>query len=47
VFAQDEATSALYGMPREAVAQGVVDAVLPLDQMAGSIVAACNAVAHR
>src|SRR5437016_1409290 len=42
VFAQDEATSVLYGMPREAVAQGVVDTVLPLDQMARSIAAACT-----
>jgi len=42
VFAQDEATSVLYGMPREAVAQGVVDSVLPLDRMAGSIAAACT-----
>jgi len=42
VFAQDEATSVLYGMPREAVAQGVVDNVLPLDQMARSIAAACT-----
>jgi two-component system chemotaxis response regulator CheB len=34
VLAQDEASSVVYGMPREAVAAGVVDAVLPLDDVA-------------
>jgi two-component system chemotaxis response regulator CheB len=42
VFAQDEATSVVFGMPREAIARGVVDHVLPLDRMAGAIVAACT-----
>ena len=42
VLAQDEATSVVYGMPREAVARGVVDRVLPLDQMAGAMIAAWN-----
>jgi two-component system chemotaxis response regulator CheB len=31
--AQDEATSVVYGMPREAVMLGAVDRVLPLDQI--------------
>lgn len=31
VLAQDEASSVIYGMPREAVAAGVVGAVLPLE----------------
>jgi two-component system chemotaxis response regulator CheB len=29
-FAQDEATSVVYGMPREAVLLGAAEAVLPL-----------------
>lgn len=38
VLAQDEATSVVYGMPREAVAAGVVDAVLPVDDVAARLV---------
>jgi two-component system chemotaxis response regulator CheB len=38
VIAQDEATSAVYGMPREAIAEGVVDLVLPLQEIAPRIV---------
>jgi two-component system chemotaxis response regulator CheB len=38
VLAQDEATSVVYGMPREAVASGVVDAVLPVDGVAARLV---------
>lgn len=34
VLAQDEASSIVYGMPREAVAAGIVDAVLSLDDLA-------------
>jgi len=34
VVAQDEATSVVYGMPREAVMAGVVDSVLPVDEVA-------------
>lgn len=37
VLAQDEASSVVYGMPREAAAAGVVDAVLPLDAVAGAL----------
>ncbi|TDR71050.1 protein-glutamate methylesterase/protein-glutamine glutaminase [Paludibacterium purpuratum] len=33
-LAQDEATSIVYGMPKEAVAQGGVDEICPLDQLA-------------
>jgi two-component system, chemotaxis family, protein-glutamate methylesterase/glutaminase len=36
-LAQDEASSVVYGMPREAVAAGGVDAVLPLDRFAAEI----------
>lgn len=38
VIAQDEATSAVYGMPREAAAEGVVDLVLPLQEIAPRLV---------
>jgi two-component system chemotaxis response regulator CheB len=42
VLAQDEATSVVYGMPRKAVALGIVDQVLPVDRMAGALIAAWN-----
>jgi two-component system chemotaxis response regulator CheB len=34
VLAQDQASSVVYGMPREAVAAGVVDVVLAVDELA-------------
>lgn len=37
VIAQDEASCVVYGMPKAAVDAGVVDAVLPLDAIAGRI----------
>ncbi len=37
VFAQDEATSMIFGMPAEAIKTGVVDEVLPLDGISGAI----------
>lgn len=36
-IAQDEATCVVFGMPREAIQAGVVDTVLPLNQIAGAI----------
>jgi two-component system chemotaxis response regulator CheB len=33
-FAQDEASCVVFGMPREAIAQGAVDEIVPLEQMA-------------
>jgi two-component system chemotaxis response regulator CheB len=39
VLAQDEASSVIYGMAREAVRSGVVDAVLPLDAIAPQLAA--------
>src|SRR5690606_336882 len=39
VLAQDEETSVVYGMPREAIAAGVVEAVLPLAEIAPRLVA--------
>lgn len=40
--AQDEATSVVYGMPKEAVKRGAVDLELPLDKIAEIIVSAPN-----
>ncbi|PJI38822.1 MAG: chemotaxis response regulator protein-glutamate methylesterase [Rhizobium sp.] len=39
-IAQDEATSVVYGMPKEAVARGGVDKIVPLDQIAHEILSA-------
>ena len=39
-MAQDEATSVVFGMPKEAIALGAADRVLPLDRLAGEIVRA-------
>ncbi|GEO86189.1 MULTISPECIES: protein-glutamate methylesterase/protein-glutamine glutaminase [Alphaproteobacteria] len=39
-LAQDEATSVVYGMPKEAVARGGVDRIVPLGQIAQEILAA-------
>ncbi len=36
-LAQDEATSAVYGMPKRAVETGCVDSVLPIDEIASGI----------
>ena len=38
--AQDEATSVVFGMPKEAIAHGGVDRVVPLEQIAREILAA-------
>lgn len=49
-IAQDEASCVVYGMPREAVAAGAVDEVLPLDRIATRLVEKINAagtVRHR
>lgn len=37
VIAQDEATCVVFGMPKEAIATGVVDVISPLDGIAGEI----------
>jgi two-component system chemotaxis response regulator CheB len=36
-IAQDEATSVVFGMPREAIARGCVDDVLPLPRIAAAV----------
>lgn len=42
VLAQDEATSIVYGMPRKAASLGIVDQILPVDRIAGALIAAWN-----
>ena len=46
-IAQDEASSAVFGMPRAAIAAGAATEVLPLSQIAGALVAATRAPAWR
>lgn len=41
-IAQDEATSVVYGMPKEAVAYGGAEFILPLDEIAEKISSLCN-----
>jgi two-component system chemotaxis response regulator CheB len=36
-IAQDEASCVVFGMPKEAIARGVVDAVMPLEKIAGAV----------
>lgn len=43
VFAQDEASSTVYGMPRAVVLGGVADVVAPLDELAQRLVDAAGA----
>ena len=38
-IAQNEETCAVYGMPKQAVALGGVDQILPLDQIAAAVMA--------
>lgn len=40
-IAQDEHTSVVYGMPKEAVKAGAVDAIVPLKSIAGKVLAEC------
>lgn len=42
-FAQDEASSVIYGMPRVAKEIGAADRILPLDQMAPALIALAKA----
>jgi two-component system chemotaxis response regulator CheB len=39
-IAQDEASCVVFGMPKEAIAAGVVDTVVPLSKIAGTIMRA-------
>jgi two-component system, chemotaxis family, protein-glutamate methylesterase/glutaminase len=40
--AQDEATSVVFGMPKEAIKLNAVDKVLPLESIAAAVLAACH-----
>lgn len=46
-FVQDEATCVVFGMPKEAIAHGAADEVLPLGDIAGALIAKLNASADR
>ena len=46
-IAQDESTSAIYGMPRAAIAAGVVDQVLPLPEIAEALESLITVAAGR
>lgn len=41
-YAQDEASSVVFGMPREAIARGAVSAVLALDELPAALVRAAQ-----
>ena len=42
-IAQDEASCIVFGMPKEAIKRGCVDAVLPLDRIPNAVLQACGA----
>lgn len=46
-IAQDQATSAVYGMPKAAAAIGAASEILPLPQIAARIVRACNTISNQ
>lgn len=46
-FVQDEASCVVFGMPKEAIAHGAADEVLPLKDIAGALIAKLNASADR
>ncbi len=46
-IAQDEATCVVFGMPREAIALGGVDEVLPLNKIAGGLIRMCREGKHQ
>ncbi|MFN7919768.1 MAG: chemotaxis response regulator protein-glutamate methylesterase [Bryobacteraceae bacterium] len=46
-IAQDEATSVVFGMPREAIALGAVDHVVPLERAAEAILRCCAGPARQ
>jgi two-component system chemotaxis response regulator CheB len=41
-LAQDEATSVVFGMPKEAIALGCVDRIVPLQNLAGEVLSAAR-----
>lgn len=46
VVAQDEESCVVFGMPKIPVEEGLADAVLPLDDIAGFVVSACRGNVH-
>lgn len=46
-FAQDEASCVVFGMPKEAIAIGAVEEVVPLSEMAGRVMAKVAAMGSR
>lgn len=46
-FAQDEATSVVFGMPREALLIGATDIALPLNQISERLLASAGGYGHR
>ena len=47
VLAESEESAVVFGMPREAIATGLVDKVAPLDRMAREIIVRCGLVPDR
>lgn len=47
VLAESEESAVVFGMPREAIAKGVVDKIVPLNQMAGTILDYCGFLAGK
>jgi two-component system chemotaxis response regulator CheB len=45
--AQDEATCVVFGMPKEAIAAGAVDKVLPLDEISGHVLGQIARMGHK
>ena len=41
-IAQDEASSVVFGMPNEAIKRGAVDRVVPLEQIAATVLRQCE-----
>lgn len=46
-YVQDEASCIVFGMPREAIAHGAADEVLPLDKIAGALLARLGGTTDR
>jgi two-component system chemotaxis response regulator CheB len=46
-YVQDEASCIVFGMPREAIAHGAADEVLPLNKIAGALIARLNGSTDR
>ena len=41
-IAQDEASSVVFGMPKEAIKCGAVDTILPLKKIASAVIKECR-----